>query len=74
MRMIYEYPWLRCKPGESFFVPALDPWVVALDGMRVGKLQLGKYTPISYKVGVHSAMLGVMFTVRPRHVPRAPPA
>ena len=62
---LHEYPWHRCKPGYSFFIPTLDPWTVGVQGVQYGRKALGKNTPISFKVGVYDGMLGVMFTVKP---------
>ena len=60
------FPWYRCKPGESFFVPTLEPQKIALLGIQEGRRQLGRLTPLRYKMGVYNKLLGVMFTV-PRH-------
>lgn len=67
-----EYPWYRCKAGESFFVPALDTARTVVDGMHAGRRQLGNKAPIRYRVGAHKGMLGVLFTVRPQAVSSLP--
>ena len=58
-------PWHRCKPGESFFVPSLQPWLLATAGIKQGKKVLGSTAPIRARVGAHNGMLGVLFTLKP---------
>ena len=61
-------PWHRCKPGESFFVASLQPWLLATAGIKQGKKVLGSAAPIRARVGAYNGALGVLFTVKPtRH-------
>jgi len=57
-----DYPWHRCKPGESFFIPTLNPQLVRVRGMEVGTQLLGQ-EGLRSRIGVHDGMLGVLFSV-----------
>lgn len=70
MSQTYEYPWHRCAAGESFFIPTLHPAHVACEGMRLSR-QYVKKGGASYRIGVYNGMLGVLFTVKRRPVPRS---
>ena len=66
-----EYPWHRCVPGASFFVPSLEPHRTKVEGLRQGYLALGNRAAITARPGMYRGMLGVMFTLRAR--PNAAP-
>lgn len=57
-----EYPWHRCVPGTSFFVPTLDVQRVAFEGLRQGYQILGTKARITARPGKYRGMLGVLFT------------
>lgn len=63
MKLSDRYPWHRTRPGESFFVPCLDPMQVAWEGRKQAADYFGtpcvKATPCIYK-----GLLGVMFKLR----------
>lgn len=59
-----QFPWLRCRPGDSFFVLSLDPRRTAHDGLRAGNKQLGRRASIKARPGVYRGFLGVLFTLR----------
>lgn len=54
-----DYPWERCRPGEMFFVPALDVERVEVEGLRLGHVITA--VQCSARVVVYKGMLGVMF-------------
>lgn len=64
-----EYPWHRCVPGTSFFVPSLEPQRTQYEGVRQGYQQLGTKARISARPGSHRGMLGVLFSVKSRTTP-----
>lgn len=57
-----HFPWQRCLPGESFFVPSLDPYTTMLRGRHEAVLQLGKHARVRCRIGIHNQLLGVLFT------------
>lgn len=59
-----EFPWLRCRPGDSFFVPSLDPYRTVQQGMRQAANIYGVKMTVKprYKVGIYKGLLGVLFT------------
>ena len=57
-----RFPWLRCRPGDSFFVPSLDPYRTAMDGVSAAVSQMGPYSRYRYRVGIYKGHLGVLFT------------
>ena len=57
-----SFPWQRCLPGESFFVPSLDPYRTMLRGRHEAAIQLGKYARVRCRIGIHKGCLGVLFT------------
>lgn len=59
-----KYPWHRCVPGTSFFVPSLEPHRTAFDGIRVGRKLLGTKVGLSARPGMYRGLLGVLFSVR----------
>ena len=59
-----DYPWHRCVPGASFFVPSLDPYRTQHEGLKAGYQQLGTRAAISARPGTYRGLLGVMFSVR----------
>jgi hypothetical protein len=65
-----EYPWHRCVPGASFFVPSLEPHRTKVEGLRQGYLALGNRAAITARPGMYRGMLGVMFSVRSAPQPR----
>lgn len=64
-----EFPWYRCRPGDSFFVLSLDPRRTAHVGLRVGTATFGRRVVLHARPGVYRGFLGVLFTLpasRPR--------
>lgn len=57
------FPWHRCVPGESFFVPSLDPYRTMLTGLNQAGIQLGLRARVRCRPGVYKGHLGVLFTV-----------
>lgn len=64
-----RFPWHRCKAGESFFVPSLDPHRTMVEGLGEGYRVLGRKTFLRAKAGAYKGKLGVVFTL-PRPLPR----
>ena len=60
------FPWHRCVPGTSFFVPSLDPQHTQLEGLRQGYRKLGRKEKIYAQIGTYKGMLGVLFTLKAR--------
>ncbi len=60
------YPWSKLKPGEGFFVPALDVGVAREKVLRaaVGQRIRLKATPV-----IKDGRLGVWFYLPPRGTP-----
>lgn len=67
------FPWDRCMPGRSFFVPSLDPERTMRLGMEQANLQLGFGAKRAARVGVYKGMLGVLFSLPPRPKQRPTP-
>ena len=61
-----RFPWYRCAPGESFFVPSLDVHATVRRGLAQASVQLSRATPREARIGVYAGMLGVLFSVPPR--------
>lgn len=60
------FPWEKLRPGQGFFVPAIDTEVVVRAGLRAA---VGKPVNAKYTVGVKDGQLGVWFYLgRPRTV------
>lgn len=59
-----EYPWHRCVPGASFFVPSLDPYRTQREGLKAGFQQLGTRAKITARPGMYRGIMGVLFSVR----------
>lgn len=61
--MIVRYPWNRLKPGEGFFVPALDTEHAKEMGLRaaVGQRVRLKAVPV-----IKDGLLGVWFFIPPQ--------
>lgn len=59
-----EYPWHRCVPGTSFFIPSLDPQRTKVEGLGEGFRILGHRAKIDARPGMYRGVLGVMFSVR----------
>lgn len=59
-----KYPWHRCVPGTSFFVPSLDPHRTKVEGLQAGYRTLGTKAAIDARPGAYKGVLGVLFTVR----------
>lgn len=61
-----EFPWSRCAPGESFFVPSLTPYKTMLAGLNQAGIQLGRRarSRVRCRPGVYKGYLGVLFTCR----------
>ena len=60
-----QFPWHTCRPGESFFVPSLDPERTRQIGMSIATDVLGGRACVA-RLGIHNGMLGVMFSVKSR--------
>lgn len=60
-----KYPWHRCVPGTSFFVPSLDPHRTAVEGLQAGHRILGTKAAITARPGAYKGTMGVLFSVRP---------
>ena len=58
-----RFPWHRCKPGESFFVPALDPYPVIEEGLMLGMQYCTLRAPPRARFCIYQGVLGVMFTM-----------
>lgn len=59
-----KYPWHRCVPGASFFVPSLDPRHTMFEGLKEGRRVLGIRAAIHARPGAYRGMMGVLFSVR----------
>ncbi len=59
-----KYPWHRCVPGASFFVPSLDPYRTQREGLRAGFHLFGTRSKLTARPGMYRGMLGVLFSVR----------
>jgi len=59
-----RFPWQRCAPGESFFVPCLDVHDTLQQGMSEGHKALGQRAMLRGRIGVYAGRLGVLFTVK----------
>lgn len=57
-----KYPWHRCKTGEGFFVPALDPWPVIREGLKAANDFYGPRNNCKARFGICKGFLGVYFT------------
>ncbi len=57
-----EFPWHRCRAGESFFIPTLNPFPVISEGLRLGNIRYGFSKPPKAKFVIFRGQLGVMFT------------
>lgn len=68
-----RFPWHRCKPGESFFVPALNPRRVMETGLVLGNQYCTLSSPPRAKFCIYQGMLGVMFTMPGRAAKGATP-
>ena len=68
-----RFPWHRCKPGESFFVPALDPYPVIEAGLMLGSKYCRLSQPPRAKFCIYQGVLGVMFTMPGRAAKDATP-
>jgi hypothetical protein len=64
------FPWLRCRPGESFFVPSLTPYDTMHRGLCFGQQVLGFKEKLEARPGSYRGRLGVLFSVAPRPQPR----
>ena len=67
-----SWSWERRKAGESFFIPTLRPYELLHEGMVSAKRFYGSKCRVKAAVGIHSGLLGVMFTV-PALRERRPP-
>jgi hypothetical protein len=63
-----RFPWHRCMPGESFFVPTLNPLPVIQEGLRVGHEYYSINRGLRALFVIHDGLLGVLFTL-PRRGP-----
>ena len=68
-----KFPWHRCMPGESFFVPTLHPSAVIEAGLLVGLQYCQLRQPPRAKFCIYDGILGVMFTMPGRARVSKPP-
>jgi hypothetical protein len=61
-----KYPWHRCVPGASFFVPTLDPYRIQREGLQAGFNLFGTKAKITARPGMYRGIMGVLFTLRGR--------
>ena len=59
-----RFPWQRCAPGESFFVPCLDVRETLRQGLAEGHMLYGAHAALRGRIGVYAGRLGVLFTVK----------
>jgi hypothetical protein len=57
-----RFPWHRQRPGESFFVPTLDPDETMRQGLVIGRAHHGQRAMLRAKFGIVQGTLGVLFT------------
>jgi len=57
-----RFPWHRQRPGESFFVPTLQPYEVMREGLYIGHLHHGHSARLKARFGVVQGQLGVLFS------------
>ncbi len=58
------YRWATTKPGESFFVPSVDPPTTLLEGLRSAHTHGLSATNIRAAPCIYKGVMGVMFTLR----------
>lgn len=58
-----DWKWQQRRAGESFFVPTLRPYELRHEGLLSAKKFYGSKCRVKAAVGIHSGLLGVMFTV-----------
>lgn len=68
--MKISYPWANLKPGEGFFVPAID---TAAAREKVLRAAVGQRIRLKTLPCIKDGKLGVWFFIPPRPQSSAPP-